>query len=184
MKSMATNKLTYVSLAPITKVEKSEDGLSLKVFGKATDETLDGDGQKVDLEWAGKALKNWLGSGGNVRVQHNPSLYPAGVGMELDIKSDGAYVTSDICEPTAMRLVEKGALSAYSIGIANPKVVRDVTAPHGRINGGQIVEVSLVDRPSNPSCGIKLMKVADGGLALDTWDEGFVGKAADDTDDE
>jgi hypothetical protein len=183
MKSMATQKLTYVALAHITKVEKSEDGLSLKVFGKATDETLDGDGQKVDLEWAGKALAAWLGSGGNIRVQHNPALYPAGVGMELDVKSDGAYVTADIVEPTAMRLVEKRALSAYSIGIANPKVVRDLTAPHGRINGGQIVEVSLVDRPSNPSCGIKLMKAADGGIALDTWDENRVEKSGNDADD-
>jgi hypothetical protein len=170
MESMTAQKLTYVSFADITKVERSEDGQSLKVFGKATDETLDGDGQKVDLEWAGKALKDWIGSGGNIRVQHNPALYPAGVGIELELKSDGAYVTADIVEPTAMRLVEKGALRAFSIGIANPKIVRDLTAPHGRINGGSIPELSIVDRPSNPSCGIKLQKGGDGLVAMDTWD--------------
>jgi hypothetical protein len=172
MKSMATQKLTYVSFADIIKTEKSEDGLSIKVFGKATDETLDGDGQKVDLAWASKALERWLGSGGNIRVQHNPNLYPAGVGIELDVKSDGAYVTADIVEPTAMRLVEKGALRAFSIGISNPKIVRDATAPHGRINGGEIPELSIVDRPSNPSCGVKVMKGGDGEFAMDTWDSG------------
>jgi phage head maturation protease len=166
-----SKKLTYVSLAPILKYEPSADGTSLKVFGKATDETLDGDKQIVDLNWASKALEEWLSTGGNVRVQHNPSLYPAGVGIEVNNKNDGSWLTSEVVEPTAMKLVERGALRAYSIGIANPKIKRDVGAPNGRIVGGEIVEVSLVDRPANPSCGIKLVKAADGFA----WD--LIGKA-------
>jgi hypothetical protein len=54
---MATTapKLTYVGLATISKVETTPDGNRL-VYGKATDETLDGDKQIVDLKWAKGAL--------------------------------------------------------------------------------------------------------------------------------
>jgi hypothetical protein len=165
---MATTapKLTYVGLATISKVETTPDGNRL-VYGKATDETLDGDKQIVDLKWAKGALADWLKTGGNLRVQHNPMLYPAGVGVELDATDQGHWLKSNVGEPTAIKLLDLGALSAYSVGIANPKVVRDASAPNGRIVGGQIVEVSLVDRPANPSCGIKIVKSADGGFAYD-----------------
>jgi hypothetical protein len=165
---MATTapKLTYVGLATISKVETTPDGNRL-VYGKATDETLDGDKQIVDLKWAKGALADWLKTGGNLRVQHNPMLYPAGVGVELDATDQGHWLKSNVGEPTAIKLLDLGALSAYSVGIANPKVVRDASAPNGRIVGGQIVEVSLVDRPANPSCGIKIVKSADGGFAFD-----------------
>lgn len=72
-------------------------------------------------------------------------------------------MTGEVVEPTAKRLVEKGVLSAYSIGISHPKVVTDARAPGGRICGGDIVEVSLVDRPANPSCKFALAKGAISG---------------------
>lgn len=159
----------------------------MRVFGKATDETLDSDDQIVDVKWAADALAKWLETGGNLRVQHNPSLYPAGVGIELEIKDDGAYLTGEVVEPTAKRLVEKGVLSAYSIGISHPKVVKDARAPGGRICGGDIVEVSLVDRPANPSCKFALAK----GVGSGEWvgeitqiDEYDLKELADDEDAE
>ncbi len=161
-------KLTYIGLATITKIDKSEDGEFRTVYGKATDETLDGDKQIVDLTWARKALKDWLASGGNLRVQHNPMLYPAGVGIEVNDEDDAAWVRSKVGEPTAIKLLDMGALTSYSVGIANPKVVFDPSAKNGRIVGGEIVEVSLVDRPANPSCGIKVVKAADGEFSFET----------------
>lgn len=179
-----TQKLTYVGFAEIEKVEDQDDG-SVLVTGIASDETLDGDRQICDYAWSSKALKKWLETGGNIRSQHNPSLLPAGVGIEVETNdvAKSSTVTAHVVEPTAVRLVKAKALRAFSIGIANPRVIKDVTAPGGRIVGGEIVETSLVDRPSNPSCGIKLMKGGDGVFAVDTWDSGFVAKDDKSNDD-
>ena len=119
---MATTapKLTYVGLATISKVETTPDGNRI-VYGKATDETLDGDKQIVDLKWAKGALADWLKTGGNLRVQHNPMLYPAGVGVELDATDQGHWLKSNVGEPTAIKLLDLGALSAYSVVSLTPR---------------------------------------------------------------
>jgi len=44
--------------------------------------------------------------------------------------------------------------------------VRDQKAVNGRIIDGQIVEVSLVDRPANPNAKLMLAKSVDGEPAL------------------
>jgi predicted nucleic acid-binding Zn-ribbon protein len=157
-----SNELTYFSFA-IEKTEATPDG-DLYVYGKATDETLDSDEQIIDKEFSSKAIADWLSTGANVRVQHNAQRDPAGVGVEASTDREGAtWVKSLVVEPVAKRLVEKGALRAYSVGIARPKIVRDNVARGGRIVGGEIVEISLVDRPANKSCGIQLVKAADDG---------------------
>lgn len=157
-----TNELTYLSF-PITKFEKNADG-DLVVYGKATDGSVDSDEQIVDADFSSKAIQDWLASGANVRVQHNSQRDPAGVGIEANTDADGAtWVKSLVVEPVAQRLVEKGALRAYSVGIARPKIVRDGVARGGRIVDGQIVEISLVDRPANKNCGIQLVKSAESG---------------------
>lgn len=152
-----------VSLSfPIIHKEYTPDG-DLVVWGKATDGSLDSDNQIVDPVWSGKALQDWLSTGGNVRVQHSPHLYPAGKGVEVELGEDGAHwVKALVVEPTAKTLVEKGVLTAYSVGIARPQIVRDMQAPGGKIIGGMIAELSLVDRPANKNCGFQLMKSEDG----------------------
>jgi hypothetical protein len=90
------------------------------------------------------------------------------VGVSVDIDEDGGtWVKSLIVEPIAKKLLSKGALRAYSVGIAHPTIERDVTgkARGGIITAGEIVEISLVDRPANKSCGIQLVKSADDGTA-------------------
>jgi hypothetical protein len=158
------NDIIHVQFGEVFKFNKQSDG-SLQIFGKATDDTLDGDLQKCDLAWSAKAMEKWLATGGNMRVQHNPSLYPAGVGMSIDTKPDGVYLMAEIAEATAIRLVEKGALRAFSVGISRPKFARDASAPNGRIVGGDIVEVSLVDRPSNPQCAFTVKMAGKGDEA-------------------
>lgn len=153
--------LTYASF-PISKFETDEDG-DLIVHGKASDGGIDSDQQIVDPAWMAKAVQEWMTTGGNVRVQHNPQRDPAGVGVKAETDASGAtFVTSKVFEPTAMKLVSKGALRAYSVGIARPTIVRDAKAPGGRITGGELVEISLVDRPANKRCGIQLVKSVDG----------------------
>jgi hypothetical protein len=155
------DELTYVSF-PIEKFEEDDDG-NLIVVGKATDGSVDSDRQIVDPGWSAKALGAWHDSGGNVRVMHNPGLYPAGRSLGLETSSDGHTVKSLIVEDTAKKLVKNRVLRAYSVGIAEPVIERDMTgkAPGGRITAGRIVELSLVDRPANKNCQLTLAK-ADG----------------------
>lgn len=159
-----SGELTYVSF-PIDKMETDADGHVI-VYGKASDGSVDSDEQIVDPKFAGKAIQEWLESGANIRVQHNPQLYPAGVGVDVEAKNDGStWVRAKIVESNAKNLVKAGALRAYSVGIARPTIVRDNIARGGRITDGQIVEISLVDRPANKNCGIQLVKSASDGTS-------------------
>ena len=149
---------------PILKMEETDDG-NLTVWGRATDASLDSDEQICDSAWSGKAMEDWLKTGANVRVMHSASLYPAGKGIELATsEDDGHFIKALIVEPTAIRLTKAGVLQAFSIGISQPKTVRDLKAKNGRIVGGNIVEVSLVDRPANASCGFTMVKSAAGAI--------------------
>jgi len=65
-------------------------------------------------------------------------------------------------DPVSVKKVENGVLKGFSIGIKNPRVTRDKSAANGRIVAGQIVEVSLVDRPANPNCQLVLAKSVNG----------------------
>lgn len=160
----SANEQTFVSF-PIVKFEKTDDG-DLYVYGKATDGSVDSDEQIVDTDFSTKAIRDWLASGANIRVQHQSQRDPAGVGVEANTDADGTtWVKSLVVEPVAKRLVEKGALRAYSVGIARPKIVRDSVARGGRIVDGEIVEISLVDRPANKNCGIQLVKADREGRA-------------------
>jgi hypothetical protein len=62
--------------------------------------------------------------------------------------------------------VEAGVLKGFSIGIKAPRVVRDQKAANGRIIDGQIIEVSLVDRPANPSAKLIMAKSVTGESTL------------------
>lgn len=159
-----TGQLTYASF-PIDKTETTPDG-DLMVYGKASDGSIDADQQIVDPKWMAKAITEWFASGPNLRVQHNAQRDPAGVGMEWNTDAAGAtWVKGLVGEPVAKKLVSMGALRAYSVGIARPTIERDVTgkARGGIITDGTLVEISLVDRPANKSCGIQLVKSASDG---------------------
>ena len=71
-----------------------------------------------------------------------------------------------VVDPVSVKKVDAGVLRGFSIGIKSPRVVRDAKAANGRIIDGQIVEVSLVDRPANPNCQLVLAKSATGDDAV------------------
>lgn len=154
---------TTTVYAEIVKAERNADG-DLVVVGKATGPDLDLDKQICDAAWLGKAMPEWFSSGGNVREQH--SSIAAGVATELENVADSWMVTSTVVDPVSARKVEKGVLKGYSIGISDPRVVKDAGAPGGRIVGGSIVEVSLVDRPCNPTALLSLAKAAKPGATM------------------
>jgi hypothetical protein len=151
------------SYAAIVKQEKQEDG-SLLVYGKATDDSLDIDQQICDDTWLSSAMPEWFKSGGNIREQH--SSIAAGVAKEYESKADGHYISVLVVDPVSVKKVESGVLKGFSIGIKSPRVVRDQKAANGRIIDGQIVEVSLVDRPANPNAKLMLAKSVDGETSL------------------
>ncbi|HVN52075.1 MAG TPA: hypothetical protein VMT43_11605 [Acidimicrobiales bacterium] len=152
--------LTHV-YAEIVKATENDDG-TLLVTGKATGPDLDLDKQICDADWLSKAVPDWFSSGANVREQH--SQIAAGVGQELAKDGDSWNLSTLVVDPVSVLKVKKGVLKGYSVGIANPKVVKDAAAPGGRIVDGQIVEVSLVDRPANPTCALMLAKSVDGSI--------------------
>lgn len=154
---------TTTVYAEIVKAERNADG-DLVVVGKATGPDLDLDKQICDPVWLGKAMPEWFSTGGNIREQH--SSIAAGVATELENVADSWMVTSTVVDPVSARKVEKGVLRGYSIGISDPRVVKDVGAPGGRIVGGQIVEVSLVDRPCNPTAMLAVAKAAKPGATM------------------
>ena len=143
----------------IEKADKNSDG-TLTVYGKATDDSLDIDQQICDADWLKRAMPHWFQSGGNIREQH--SNIAAGVAKEYEVKEDGHYITALVVDPVSVKKVENGVLKGFSIGIKNPRVTRDKSAANGRIIDGQIVEVSLVDRPANPNCQLVLAKSVNG----------------------
>jgi hypothetical protein len=153
-------EILYASF-PIDKMETTADG-DLMVYGKASDGGLDSDQQIVDPGWMKTAAQEWHATGGNVRESHNPQR-PIGKSLEVSTDNSGAtWVKSLVVDPLAQKLASKGVLTAYSVGIARPTIVRDGTAPGGRITAGELVEISLVDRPANKRCGIQLVKSVDG----------------------
>ena len=164
---------------PILKWEEDADG-DLIVKGIATDGTVDSDEQIVDPVWSAKALNNWSATGANVRQSHDPR-HPVGKGLSVEIDRNGSgkhWVTSVIVDPLAQKLVKKGVLTAYSIGISRPVIKHDPSgkARGGIIMGGELAELSIVDRPSNKSSYLEIAKSAANG------DIEFTGKMHADDD--
>ena len=144
--------------ARIIKQEKQEDG-TLLVTGLATDDTLDIDEQICDPDWLERAMPDWF-QYGNVREQH--SHIAAGVATKYEQNGTQHNITVRVVDPNSVLKIEAGVLKGFSIGIRDPRIARDKAAPGGRIVDGQIVEVSLVDRPANPSCLLTLAKTVGG----------------------
>ena len=153
---------TY-AYAALIKADKNEDG-TLTVYGKATDDSIDMDQQICDPTWLDTAMPQWFKSGGNIREQH--SNIAAGVAKEYEAKSDGHYISALVVDPVSVKKVEAGVLKGFSIGIKSPRVVRDQKAANGRIIDGQIIEVSLVDRPANPNAKLIMAKSVEGESSL------------------
>lgn len=159
--------LVHAFVGNIT-AKRNEEG-DLIVIGKATGPDLDLDQQICDPEWLKSAMPAWMKSGANIREQH--SSIAAGVGLELEANGDDWFLKSEVVDPITAKKVEKKVLKGYSIGIKNARVVKDANAPGGRIVSGDIVEISLVDRPANPTARIEIAKAVGDHLELVKMEE-------------
>lgn len=162
--TLAGDEVTWAYAADITKSEPTEDG-HLMVHGKAANPTLDLDGQISDPEWLAQEMPDWF-RWGNIRAQHGPVA--AGVGKQLEADgADGWDLGALIVDSDSKEKVRTGVYKGFSIGIKGAKVIKDELAPNGRIVGGKIVEISLVDRPCNPDSKMTLVKSAGSVTAFE-----------------
>ncbi|MFI1535573.1 hypothetical protein [Streptomyces anandii] len=165
--------------APITKAEEQDDGTYM-VYGPAASSHLDRDRQRLNPQWLDKAMPAWFDQGANVREQHDAKR-AVGVGVGL-VKGDGDsghMLASHIVDPVACLKVKHGVLKGYSVGIKNPQVkLGKADAPGGEVIGGDIVEVSIVDRPCNPTTLFEIAK-ADGAGGLEPVDGALVVEKTD-----
>ena len=151
--------ITYAYFGNLT-VKRGDDGY-MRVKGLATDATLDLDEQICDPEWLKTAMPEWFKIG-NIREMHQSKAI--GKAMEMEQSGTGFVVEAKIVDSEAARLVEEGIYTGFSVGIKGARVEKSESAPGGMIRSGKIVEVSLVDRPANPSCVIELAKSVKGEL--------------------
>ena len=151
--------------AEITKTAPQADG-SLMVYGKATDSTLDLDGQMCDSEWLSRAMPEWFTAGnGAIREQHD-SHRAVGKAVEHEAKDGVHWIKAKIVDPVAKAKTEAGIFSGFSIGIKSPRIVKDASAPNGKIVDGRVIECSLVDVPCNPNATLTLCKAAKPGMEV------------------
>lgn len=148
--------------AEILKSQRDENG-DLIVTGKATGPDLDMDQQRMDPTWLKSAMPKWFEIG-NIREAHGPNA--AGVATELEQVGDNWIVTAKIVDPIAVKKVEADVYKGFSIGIKGAHVMKSADAPGGLITAGRIVEVSLTDRPCNPTCTLELAKSAMPGMKV------------------
>lgn len=154
-----TDTIKSIYLGNLT-AKRGPDGF-MYVKGLATDDTLDLDQQICDPKWLKSAMPAWMEIG-NIREMHGSKA--VGKATEMEQTGTGFVVTAKVVDPQAAMMVEEGIYTGFSVGIKGARVVKDDKAPGGRIIDGTIVEVSLVDRPANPSAVIEIAKSVDGAL--------------------
>lgn len=138
--------------AEISKTEKLDDG-TLKVWGYASSEAVDSDGETITADAMKAALPDYLKFGA-VREMHQPMA--AGTAIEAEVQADGrTWFGALVVDPVACKKVETGVYKGFSIG---GKVTARDDINKTVITGLRLVEVSLVDRPANPEAVFTMFK--------------------------
>lgn len=139
----------------IAKVEEQDDG-TLKVWGVASSEAADSDGETITADAMKAALPDYMKFGA-VREMHQPKA--AGTALEVEVGDDGATkICAHVVDSEAIKKVKTGVYKGFSIG---GKVTDRDELKKTTITGLRLTEISLVDRPANPDAVITCYK-ADG----------------------
>lgn len=149
--------LLHAYAGDITVKGRTDSG-DLIVQGVATNDALDLDGDRCDPQWLKSAMPKWM-EWGNIREQH--SSIAAGVGIELAEQGTDWHLKALITDPNTAHKFETGTLKGWSVGIKNARVRTDKSGQRW-ICGGDIVEISGVDRPCNPTCAAGIVKSIGG----------------------
>lgn len=153
---------TLYAFVPFTSKGYDDSGV-YHVRGLATDSSLDLDGQRCDPAWLKTAMPEWA-EWGNIREMHGSNA--VGVKTNMETKGSGWIVDAEVVDPLAATKCDKKVYKGFSIGIKNYGLDKSASAlelaPNGIINKGEIIEISLVDRPANPNAKLELVKSATG----------------------
>lgn len=131
------------------------------VSGVVTDESLDGDGQRASYVWAKAALQKWFDTGANLRRDHVTKGIGKGTRLLAQDGPRQLVLIGQVTNKAAIRDIDAGVLQCWSWGAksvpGNPIKLRKGADGDEWIVGGEIVEVSLVDRGSNYNSRISVM---------------------------
>ncbi len=141
----------------IEKVEEQDDG-TIRVFGIASSEDLDDQNEIVRGSAIRQAIPGYMRFPA-VREMHD--LKAAGTALELDVGDDNVTrIVAHVVDPTAVSKVRNLVYRGFSIG---GRVTQREPGNPKCITGLVLNEISLVDRPANPSSIIDTWKIADIG---------------------
>ncbi|ENX3351638.1 caudovirus prohead protease [Neisseria gonorrhoeae] len=130
--------------AQIAKTEAQDDG-TVKVWGYASSEAVDSDGEVVAAEAMKAAIPDYMKFGA-VREMHGSNA--AGTAIEINVEDDGrTFFGAHIVDPVAVTKVKTGVYKGFSIG---GRVTARDDLNKSQITGLKLTEISLVDRPANP----------------------------------
>ena len=130
--------------AEIAKMEAQDDG-TVKVWGYASSEAVDSDGEIIVAEAMKAAIPDYMKFGA-VREMHGSNA--AGTAIEINVEDDGrTFFGAHIVDPVAVTKVKTGVYKGFSIG--GSVTARD-ELNKSQITGLKLTEISLVDRPANP----------------------------------
>ncbi|HFC7885142.1 TPA: HK97 family phage prohead protease [Neisseria meningitidis] len=162
--------------AEIAKMEAQDDG-TVKVWGYASSEAVDSDGEVIAAEAMKAAIPDYMKFGA-VREMHGSNA--AGTAIEINVEDDGrTFFGAHIVDPIAVTKVKTGVYKGFSIG--GSVTARD-DLNKSQITGLKLTEISLVDRPANPDAVFTCFK-ADKPKADEEADKDEDDKSADKTDE-
>lgn len=162
--------------AEIAKMEAQDDG-TVKVWGYASSEAVDSDGEIIAAEAMKAAIPDYMKFGA-VREMHGSNA--AGTAIEINVEDDGrTFFGAHIVDPIAVTKVKTGVYKGFSIG--GSVTARD-ELNKSQITGLKLTEISLVDRPANPDAVFTCYK-ADKPKDEEEADKAEDDKSANKTDE-
>lgn len=141
--------------AAISKTEEQDDG-TIKVWGYASTEAVDSDGETITADAMKAALPDYMKFGA-VREMHQNIAAGTAISAEVDDTGKTNF-GAHIVDPLAVKKVQTGVYKGFSIG---GKVLGRDELDKSVIKAIKLVEVSLVDRPANPEAVFTCYKAED-----------------------
>lgn len=135
----------------ISKVTDQADGTVL-VEGIASTETVDSQGEIVKASAMAAALPDYM-KFGNVREMHQ--AIAAGKAVACSVVDGVTHLTAHVVDAGSVAKVKAGVLQGFSIGGTVKSRSKDNLKV---IDGLDLNEISLVDRPANPDATFQLCK--------------------------
>jgi hypothetical protein len=151
--------------APLSKVEKKSDG-TLRIRGVASSETVDHDGEVILASAMKAAIPGFLAHGtGALREMHSAASAAGTVDeVEFDDKTKTTKIVASVVDKGAIDKVIKGVYKGLSVG---GRTLERHADNHKVITKVSWLELSLVDRPSNPTSTFSIYKVGNPNASRD-----------------